>query len=239
MEYRVLGSLDVIRDDGSHAVFGRLERRLTAVLLVFAGDACSRDMLIRALWGDSPPARPDRALGICLCRARAAIGPGSCLRSLDELGVVKLRSGSALCAVPRQDELDLARFTQLRGAALRLLEHGHLRPASQALEQALACWHEPAPPGVDAGKTLTCWRDPPLADLPDAPEAAARRTRLLEQRNAAWLTLADVLLELGDHARLLPRLRAKVIADPICERAWAQLMLALHQAGRRGEALAA
>jgi hypothetical protein len=67
---------------------------------------------------------------------------------------------------------------------LRRLEHGHLRPAGEALEQALACW-----------------RNPPLPDLPDAPEVAAQCTWLLKERELAWLTLADILLALGDHGR--------------------------------------
>ena len=184
-----------------------------AVLLVFAGEPCTRNMLVRTIWGGRPPASPAGALQICVCRARRAMGPDSCLRTLGD---------GALCAEPGPGDLDLTRFLQLRATALRQLEHGHLRPAGRALEQALACW-----------------RNPPLPDLPDAPKVAAQRIRLLKEREMAWLTLADVLLALGDHDRLLPHLHAAVVAEPLCERSWAQLMLALHQSGRSGEALAA
>ena len=231
MEYRVLGPLQVFSDDGTPAVFGRPVLGLVAVLLVFAGESCSRDMLVRALWGGRPPASPARALQTCLSRARSAIGPGNCLRTLDD---------GALRAEPRHGDLDLTRFLQLRATAMRRLEHGHLRPAGEAFEQALACWHDPPLPGVELQQTpWSCWRDPPLPDLPDAPELAAQRTRLLKEREMAWLTLADILLALGDHDRLLPLLHAGVVAEPLCERSWAQLMLALHQSGRSGEALAA
>jgi DNA-binding SARP family transcriptional activator len=230
MEYRVLSSLDVIRDDDGRAVFRRNEAQLVAVLLVFAGEPCSQDMLVRTLWGDGLPEKPERALGTCLCRARTALGPGGCLRTLDD---------GALRADPAPQDLDLTRFLRLHSAALRLLEQGHLRPASEKLEQALACWHHPPLPDLHLDRPFTSWRHPPLDDLPDAPEVAARRTRLLEQRRLAWLTLADILLKLGDHDRILPRLRARVIADPICEHAWAQLMLGLRQGGRDDEALEA
>jgi DNA-binding SARP family transcriptional activator len=229
MEYRVLGSLDIVRDDGRHAVFRHRERQLVAVLLVFPGDPCSRDMLIRAVWQDTPPATPERALRTCLFRARTALGPGGCLRTLDD---------GALLADPGEQDLDLARFLRLHSAALQLLRRGDLLPASEALEQALACWHDPPLGDLRFEQALACWRNPPLPDLPDAFEVAARRTRLLEQRRLAWLTLADVLLELGDYYRILPHLRARVIADPICEHAWVQLMLALHRSGRDDEALA-
>ena len=231
MDYRVLPALKVVRDDGTLAVFGRRERGLVAVLLVFAGEPCTRDMLVRTVWGGRQPASPERALQTCLCRARSAMGPGSCLRTLDD---------GALCAEPGPGDLDLTRFLQLRATALRRLEHGHLRPAGEAFEQALACWRNPPLPGVNLKQApWTCWRDPPLPDLPDAPEVAAQRTRLLKERELAWLTLADILLALGDHDRLLPVLHAGVVAEPLCERSWAQLMLALHQSGRSGEALAA
>ena len=230
MEYQVLGPLQVVRSDGIQVHLARRERELVAVLLVFAGDPCTRDMLVHALWGGSPPASPAGALQTSLCRARSALGPGSCLRTLDD---------GALCAEPGPEDLDLTRFWQLRTAGMRHLEHGHLRPAGLAFQQALACWRDPPRHDLRIEHALACWRNPPLPDLPDAPEVAAQRTRLLKERELAWLTLADILLALGEHDRLLPDLHARVVTDPLCERSWAQLMLALHQSGRSGEALAA
>jgi DNA-binding SARP family transcriptional activator len=233
LEYQVLGALQVVRDDGIRVHLARRERELVAVLLVFAGEPCTRDMLVRAIWGGSLPASPAGALQTCLCRARGAMGPGGCLRTLDD---------GALRAEPGPQDLDLTRFLQLRATGQRRLEHGHLRPASEAFEQALACWRNPPLPGLHLEQALACWRNPPLPDLPDlpdAPEVAAQRTWLLKERELAWFTLADILLALGARDRLLPHLHAKVVADPLCERSWAQLMLALHQSGRGGEALAA
>ena len=229
MEYQVLGPLQVVRSGGAPVHLARRERGLVTVLLVFAGEPCTRDMLVRTIWGGRPPASPAGALQTCLCRARSAIGPGSCLRTLDD---------GALRAEPRHGDLDLTRFLQLRATAMRRLEHGHLRPAGEAFEQALACWHGSAR-NPDLGLAPQSWSEPLLPDLPDAPELAAQRTRLLKEREMAWLTLADILLALGDHDRLLPLLHARVVAEPLCERSWAQLMLALHQSGRSGEALAA
>ena len=229
LQYRVLGHLTVVRNDGVSPRLPRKQRELVAVLLVFAGESCSRDMLVHALWRDSPPAKPERALQTCLCRARAGLGPDGCLQTLDD---------GALRAEPSVQDLDLTRFLELRSAALRQLEHGHLRPASIALGEALAYWHD-SPPSPDLALAPSCWPQPLLADLPDVPEVAAERTRLLKERELAWLTLADILLALGDHDRLLPVLHARVVAEPLCERSWAQLMLALHQSGRSGEALAA
>jgi DNA-binding SARP family transcriptional activator len=219
LKYQVLGPLKVVRDDGVSPHMSRKQREFLAVLLVFCGEPCSRDMLVRTLWGDRPPANPAAAVHTCLCRVRQALGQpatASCLRTLDD---------GALLAAPRPQDLDLARFLQLYDAGMRQLGQGRLRPASETLEQALGCW-----------------RDPPLADLPDSPgsrEVAARRDRLLQRRDAAWRVLADILLGLGQHDRILPELYERVVADPLREHSWAQLMLALHQGGRGGEALAA
>ena len=213
MDFQILGPLEVISDGGARATpRRRRERALVSVLLLFAGWPCSKEMLTRALWGDSPPADPAAALRVCVCRVRSALGPGICLTTLDR----------AYRADPVPGDLDLTRFRQARADAERMLQRGQLRPASAALQRALACW-----------------RHPPLADVPDAPEVAAEKTRLLEQRQLTELALADILLELGDQDRILPDLHRRVVADPLSERGWAQLVMALYQSGRRGEALAA
>jgi DNA-binding SARP family transcriptional activator len=84
LEYQVLGPLQVVRGDGVRVHLARRERGLVVVLLVFAGEPCTRDMLVRAIWGGSLPASPAGALQTCLCRARRAMGPGGCLRTLDD-----------------------------------------------------------------------------------------------------------------------------------------------------------
>ncbi len=211
MELRVLGPLEVV-DDGRKVSLRRRERDLLAVLLVFSPALCNREMLAQALWQDDQPADPAAALRTCISRARRALGPAIRLKT----------SHGAIRAEPAPGTvLDLGLFQQLRDEAEEDIELGKLRPASVKLDQALACW-----------------RGMPLADLPDIPEIAAEQTRLQEQQRLTRLTLTDILLDLGDHERILPDLHAQVIADPGCERSWAQLVLALHQGGRRAQALA-
>lgn len=215
LDWRVLGPLEVIRDDGGLAVVPRRERALVSVLLVSAGPAVGRDTLARALWGEKPPADTPGQLRVVLSRARAALGKtaGGCLTTTKE--------GSYL-ASPAAGEFDLARFRDLRGEARHRLEDGTLPQAGSALQDALACW-----------------RDPPLADLPDTPVSAAQRDLLLAERQAAELDLTDVLLALGEHQKVVAGLNARVVADPHCQRSWAQFMLALYRCGRKSDALAA
>lgn len=215
MEYRVLGPLEVTRDDGGRIRFGPRERKFVTALLLLAWTPVSRDTLARAVWGDKPPADVPGQLRLVLFRARAAMGMPAgrrCLRSLDD----------TYLANPAREDFDLGRFWDLRASAERLVQAGALRPASAALRDALACWREPG-----------------LAGLPEAPAVDAQRARLIEERHLTELACADVLLELGDHERILPWLHGLAIADPLGERAWAQFMLALYQSGRREAALGA
>ncbi|MEY9874431.1 putative ATPase/DNA-binding SARP family transcriptional activator [Streptacidiphilus sp. MAP12-33] len=83
------------------------------------------------------------------------------------------------------------------------------------------------------GRALALWRGAP--DLPGHPEEVAR---LLAQRQSARDEVVDTELAAGRGAAQIAALRASVAADPLRERSRAQLLRALHQAGRDAEALA-
>ena len=70
-----------------------------------------------------------------------------------------------------------------------------------------------------------------------AAEPAARVAALREAL-ALWRgdALIDAELELGEHDALVPELEALVAANPLRERLWGQLMLALYRSGRQGDA---
>jgi predicted ATPase/DNA-binding SARP family transcriptional activator len=109
------------------------------------------------------------------------------------------------------DELDLRRFERLLA-----------RSDAAALREALALWRGPA-----------------LADLREAPFAAAEAERLDELRLVALERRIAADFELGAGGDLVPELRALVAEHPYRERFHAQLMLALYRGGRQAEALEA
>lgn len=127
--------------------------------------------------------------------------------------------------------------TRAPGYAMRV------RPADLARFEELA---ERARLELDASRrvellrsALALWRGEPLAEFrrePFAPRAAAR---LAELRLDALTRRIDAELELGEHERLVPELRALVEAEPLREQPRRQLMLALYRSGRQAEALAA
>ena len=82
-------------------------------------------------------------------------------------------------------------------------------------------------------RALDQWRGEPIAV--ERHHAAG----LVEERLTALEQYYDARLAQGDHADLLPELRASSAKDPLRERFSAQLMIALYRCGRQAEALSA
>ncbi|MEV4807150.1 BTAD domain-containing putative transcriptional regulator [Nonomuraea sp. NPDC049421] len=89
------------------------------------------------------------------------------------------------------------------------------------------------------GRALALWRGRPAEDVPLAATVQARIAELEERRENARLAWIDVRLRLGLHDELVGELAPLVEGAPLNERLWHRLMLALHRAGRRAEALEA
>jgi DNA-binding SARP family transcriptional activator len=213
MEFRVLGPLQIISSRGETVeVRQRLHRAVLAVLLLYAGSPCTHARLIDALWGDNPPKDPAANLATHICRIRCQLGLGSQLQTLP--GAYRLD--------PVPGSLDLHRFQLLTTQAQQARDSGDL-PRAAALQAA----------------ALDCWREPPLADLPSTPGIDADVAGLLEQRRVGETALVDLMLALGHHEDLLAGLHRSVVLNPLDERGWAQLMLALYRSDRKCEALAA
>src|SRR5581483_10399210 len=108
MEFRILGPFEILADDGElMPVPRRRERELLSVLFLFAGMPCGRELLARALWGESQPADPEAALRVCVCRARKVPGIAGSLAVLP----------AGYLADPGTVRIDVVRFRQLRARA--------------------------------------------------------------------------------------------------------------------------
>jgi DNA-binding SARP family transcriptional activator len=84
---------------------------------------------------------------------------------------------------------------------------------------------------------LACWRGPVQAE--DGGFAGRELSGLEEERLARLEERIDADLALGGGAGLVPELEQLVTRHGSRERFWAQLMLALYQAGRQADALSA
>jgi DNA-binding SARP family transcriptional activator len=80
------------------------------------------------------------------------------------------------------------------------------------------------------------WRGPALAEVAYEPWAEDEARRLEELRITALEERLEADLETGGNVELVAELEALVASNPLRERLWGQLMLALYRAGRQGEA---
>ncbi|OKJ17008.1 AfsR/SARP family transcriptional regulator [Kitasatospora sp. CB01950] len=212
MRFGLLGSLqahDGIRDC---PVRGPKARTLLAVLLVHANQPVSLDRLIDALWGEEAPSTAEASLRNLVARLRKSLG--------DETGDRLRAAPSGYRLVVADQELDSRQF-------------------ELAVQRARAA-HEAADwPRVlaETAAALDLWRGDPLADLPDSADAQARRDQWHENRLQALEWRFDADLHQGRPHGLVAELTRLVGEHPLREAFHGQLMLALHGAGQRAQAL--
>jgi predicted ATPase/DNA-binding SARP family transcriptional activator len=211
MRIGVLGPLEVRDADGQQVTVGGLRLRSFLIRLVISeGSPVSADRLAADLWAEQQPADAVNAVQALASRLRGTAG-----RDLIEFGP----AGYRVSVSPEQ--VDAAAFGQLVGAGRRQLAAGQPAAGAATLRQA-----------------LQLWRGPALADVADAPFAAATITRLTELRLAATEDRIDADLALGSGQQLVPEVEQLATEHPLRERLRGQLMRALYAAGRQAAALA-
>ena len=211
MEFRILGSIEVVGDDGPLPLGAPKQRALLALLLLNANTVVSRDRLVDALWGAEPPNSAVSSLQVYVHGLRRALG-----------GERIERHGTGYRLHLDPSALDLSRFERLVDRAAAALAAGRAADAAE-----------------DLGRALDLWRGQPLADLASEPVHAAEAGQLEEQRLRAVDLLHDAELALGRHDELVPELERLIAAEPYREHARAQHALALYRSGRQADALAA
>jgi DNA-binding SARP family transcriptional activator len=150
LDFGVLGPLAVRQGGNPVPVGGMRQRAVLALLLVHANETLSVDRMVGEIWGPSPPATATKIL-------RNSV---SQLRSLfDEELVVTHPGGYELRIDP--DRVDANRFERLVREGRHALAAGQAELGAAKLREGLALWRGPA-----------------LADLLDAPFAAAENARL-------------------------------------------------------------
>ncbi|HXV58661.1 MAG TPA: BTAD domain-containing putative transcriptional regulator, partial [Gaiellaceae bacterium] len=210
MEFLVLGPLQVVDDDHVLPVGTGRQTRLLAALLLAAGEVVSRDRLIDALWGESPPASAANALQVQVHSLRKLLGQE---RIATEGPGYRLQVEAG--------ELDAERFE-------RLVTRGRCELGSGNAEAAAAALHE----------ALSLWRGPAFADVAYELFAQGEIARLEELRLVALEERLEADLALARHKELVPELESLVSAHPARERLYGLLMLALYREGRQTDALA-
>ncbi|GAA3445136.1 AfsR/SARP family transcriptional regulator [Planomonospora venezuelensis] len=209
VEFRVLGPLEIRAASGQLLVPKRRKTRtLLAVLLLRANTAVSADELLETLWEEDRPPSARANLQSYVSELRKLLGGG-----------IALAADGYLLTVD-EDGYDAARFRALAGSGQRALAAGRSAEAAHHLAGALALWRGDLVDGLPLPQWL--W-----------PERAA----LEEARLSAYEDLARARLALGQHDDLVAGLIEFTGRNPLREKAWALLMLALHRCGRTAEAV--
>jgi len=207
---RVLGPVEVVGPDGFVPLGGPKERCLLAVLAVHTGAVVGEDHLVDALWDGAPPRTAAKTLQNYVMRVR---------RRLDGLG------GLAITTRPPGYLLD-GTATDVR-VVESVVAKGRLAAAHGDHDTAAARYEE----------ALGFWRGPALAEFADRPWASTEAARLDELRESVAEERTAALLEAGRHHEAIAECEKLVAEQPLRERRWTHLMIALYRDGRQGEAL--
>ena len=126
MQFRILGPLEVVGDDGLVSLAGA-QRSLLALLLLNANEVVSADRLIEDLWGEDVPESGRTALQVRVSQLRKALGGAR--------GRIATLAPGYLLRVGR-DELDLYGFERLVSEA----DGAEPAEAAAKLRAALGLW---------------------------------------------------------------------------------------------------
>jgi DNA-binding SARP family transcriptional activator/tetratricopeptide (TPR) repeat protein len=209
MQVGVLGRLLVRVGGAPVTIRGAKPASLLALLALQANRVVRAEALIEDLWSGSQPIDARNTLQVHISKLRRELGA--------EEGRQRLTSvADGYRLELHEDELDSATFERLARPAARESADAAIRRLRRALD---------------------LWRGEVLEDFTDsewrlryAPRLEELRLQLLED------LMAEQLLN-GDAPQVVAVLEPMVASEPLRERLWGQLMLALHRCQRSADAL--
>ncbi len=191
-------------------------RVVLGLLLMEPGAFVRRDKIIDVLWGESPPSTAVGLVQAHVSRIRKLLnfrdyGSGNDAVIDSAGGAYRLRLAGT--------EADLLAFRELAAQATAARARGDDAAAVEDYERA-----------------VSLWRGEPFADV--EPLSRHRGTIAIGQELTDVLLLyAEVARALGQHHRVLPRLRAIADAEPLNESVHANLMITLAGSGQQAAAI--
>ncbi|MFE1285800.1 BTAD domain-containing putative transcriptional regulator [Streptomyces sp. NPDC058751] len=217
VRFGVLGALRAEADGREIALGGPRQRSVLATLLIARGAVVSAERIVSQVWEGARTPSPT-TLHAYVSELRRALEPRRAARTPAGL-LVREGPGYALRIDPAA--VDSERFADLAARGRLALDAGEPGTAQELL-----------------GRALALWRGPAYADLAAAGFAAPEAARLEELRAAAREDRLAAAVGSGQHRAAVADLETLVTDEPLRERGWELLVLALYRSGRQADALA-
>ena len=214
-DFRLLGSVQVLRAGATIEIGGRQRRALLALLLAHHDRVVSVSEIVAALWDEAPPATAVASIQNAVSALRAALGgPG---------GAILRTTAAGYQLQTDPGTLDMDRFRQAIQDASSALRADDSAAAAAHYRRALGQW------SADA-----------LQDLRGMRFADEIGGALDEERLAGIEARIGADLRLGREQELVGEMTGLVRRFPLRERLWAHhCLLVLYRIGRQADALVA
>jgi DNA-binding SARP family transcriptional activator len=219
--YFLSGAVEARVDGAVAPVGGPKQRCVLAVLLARHDTVVSVDRLIDAVWEDEPPAKALTSLRSYLANLRRVLASPSDGANGWPPRLKAQQSGYQLSLLDG-DCVDLHEFETLVKTGYDALIHRGATEAFDVLTRALDLWH-----------------GDPFGEFAHRDFAYSDALRYGELYKTAIEARFDAALRFGDGRELIPEIEAAIALDPLQERLWAHLMLALYRSGRPADAIRA
>jgi DNA-binding SARP family transcriptional activator len=212
--FLVLGPLELTGRGGHTALTAPKLQQLIALLITAKGRTLPVSALSAELWPAGPPPTADTTIRTYVHELRKVFADTPSRLSTS-------RAGYRLIARPQ--DVDAFVFDALVQRA-RPMVHDTSRAGLRAAGDLLT-------------EALRLWRGAAFASVPTGPALDTHIFALHAQWLRALQLRVHIDLLLGRHRDLIGELKRMVTTFPLDDRFNAQLMVALHRCGRRGEAL--
>jgi SARP family transcriptional regulator, regulator of embCAB operon len=218
LQFRILGVVQMVRDGQICAPTAPKVSSVLALLLARANHVVDINSLIAELWGTKPPRSAVATAQTYIYHLRRKFDSEE-----PDSGEELLQTSAPGYLLRVSDEqVDAQMFERLAREGRAKLDQGRIPEGARLLREALGLWQGTPMANVPAGRLLE-------AHIVHLEETRLRTLELRIQADSA----------LGRHRELIPELRSLVATYPLNEWLHAQLIDALHRAGRRGDALTA
>ncbi|MFX0573541.1 BTAD domain-containing putative transcriptional regulator [Nocardia nepalensis] len=218
LDVRILGPVRWYVAGRPLAIGGPLTRSMLAVLVVNRRNAISPARLANTIWDGDPPPSFRANLHNRIAELRAALQAAEVAAT----AILRTDGSGNYCLDIRDEDCDLGRFERARTAAMAAFDIGDHERAAEYFLQALGEWSGAALDGLSMSTFVEAF----CAHMDE------ERQRTLEAR-------LDLEIACGRAAEVVGELRALTARHPLRESLWAQLITALYETGRAGDALAA